>query len=73
MAKKGLNINTEAASNDAASISEIAEKFFEANPFYSSILITTDGVVFDNSIGGTNAAENYISGKNISYQQFNKS
>jgi hypothetical protein len=72
MAKK--SIDTEGSGSSAPSLSEIASAFFDANPHYNSLIITDDGVVFENSISGMNSALNYAEAKapKLNYQIFER-
>lgn len=58
----------------APSLSEIASAFFEANPLYMSIVVCDDGVVFENSVAGMNAADNHMGSKTpkLNFQTFNR-
>lgn len=54
--------------------SKKAEEFFNANPQYDSIIVTEDGIVFPNTIGGINAVNLYSDAQNpkINYQIFDR-
>ena len=56
------------------SLQDIANAFFAANPHYSAIVICDDGVVFEDSASGKNAAANHADSKNpkLNFQHFHK-
>jgi hypothetical protein len=72
MAKKSND--TEGSGSSAPSLSEIASAFFEANSYYDSIVVSDDGIVFENSAAGINAAENHVGSKTpkMNYHTFNR-
>ena len=70
MAKK----QTQEAGNSPASLKEIASAFFDANPSYSSIIVTEDGAVFEDSQLGYNAATNHANASNpkLNFETFKR-
>lgn len=72
----GKKNNTEGASAELAPLSheEVGAKYFSENENcpVDSIHVTDDGVVFYNTLKGTNSCDNYCNEKGIGYQTVNK-
>lgn len=73
MAKKQIIEEVEAV-KPPPTLQEIANAFFDANPHYSSVIITEDGMVFENSQVGFNALTNHANAANpkLNFETFNR-